>query len=357
MPVARNLFVQANNLKHFIQSVLTGHGVPSPSARIVSDCLALADLRGIDTHGINRLPSYLDQIKAGVLDPKAKPTVAQVTPVVAQVDCHNGLAYVAATQGIERAIDMANSYGIGLVSVKHSSHLGMSAWVVQKALDAGMMSMVLTNASPTVPVWGGSVKLMGTSPIACGAPGGREKPFLMDMATTVATKGRILKAPRNGEEIPDTWALDRKGNPTTDPEEALKGGLRPIGDHKGSALAILMDLFAGVFTGSAFAGQVGSPDDVSKFSDIGHLFIVLKPDLFMPWEEYCKRADHLYRTVVDSEPLDGVERIYYPGEREQLTYEERLRSGVPLTRMDIDKLNTYADAVGVERLVVSKRRE
>ncbi|KAK5176518.1 hypothetical protein LTR16_011122, partial [Cryomyces antarcticus] len=156
---------------------------------------------------------------------------------------------------------MAQTYGIGMVSVKHSNHFGMSAWIVQQALDAGMMSLVFTNSSPALPVWGGRGKLMGVSPIACGAPAGRTKPFILDMAPSVAARGKIYKAKRRGEKIPVDWALDAEGRRTDDPAAALEGVMLPMGGPKGSALSIMMDVFSGVLSGSAFAGHVTNPYD------------------------------------------------------------------------------------------------
>ena len=140
-----------------------GNGVPEPGADIVAKCLVAADLRGMDSHGVNRIPSYMARIREGVLDPAAIPTLHQVTPVVAQVDGNNTFGFLGASMGMKAATDMAEVYGIGMVSVKHSNHFGMSAWVVQQAIDAGMMSLVFTNSSPALPAWGGKSKLISPS--------------------------------------------------------------------------------------------------------------------------------------------------------------------------------------------------
>lgn len=139
----------------YVKSILEVNGVSPEHASIVADCLVAADLRGVDTHGVNRIPSYVARIRQGVLDPKAEPELKEITPVVAQVDGKNGFGFVSAKLGMAKAIDMAKVFGIGMVSVKHSNHFGMSAWVVQQALDAGLMSLVFTNSSPALPVWGG----------------------------------------------------------------------------------------------------------------------------------------------------------------------------------------------------------
>ncbi|KAI9779555.1 MAG: hypothetical protein M1839_007364, partial [Geoglossum umbratile] len=247
----------------FAESILVAHGVPLENAAIVARCLVEADLRGIDTHGINRIPSYLERIREGVLNPKAFPELTQVTPVVAQVNGHNSFGFLGAHMGMARAIEMAKEFGIGMVSVKHSNHFGMATSYVLQAIEADMMSLVFTNSSPAMPPWGGIGKLMGTSPIACGAPAGKTRPFVLDMAPSLAARGKIYKALRRGEKIPNDWALDGEGKPTEDPASALKGVVQPIGGPKGSALAIMMDVFSGVLSGSAFAGQVTSPHDPS----------------------------------------------------------------------------------------------
>lgn len=244
------------------------------------------------------------------------------------------------------AVEMAKEFGIGMVSIKHSNHFGMSAWVVQEALDAGMMSLVFTNSSPALPVWGGKSKLMGVSPIACGAPGGKEPPFILDMAPSIAARGKIHKAKRRGEKIPIDWALDGEGKPTDDPERALEGVMLPMGGPKGSALSVMMDVFSGVLSGSAFAGNVTNPYDPSRPADVGHFLIAIKPDLFMSLDDFKGRMDYLYQRVVGSEKMHGVDRIYFPGEIEQLKQAERLRDGIPLVDAEIKALNAEAERVG-----------
>ncbi|KAF2139098.1 uncharacterized protein K452DRAFT_80797 [Aplosporella prunicola CBS 121167] len=351
-PKPQHIRVRASDATAFVQAILKGNGVPEDNAVVVAKCLVAADLRGVDTHGINRIPSYMARIRQGVLDATASPTLNQVTPVVAQVDGHNGFGFLAAHTGMASAIRMAQDYGIGMVSIKHSNHFGMSAWVVQQALDAGLMSLVFTNSSPALPVWGGREKLMGVSPIACGAPAGTSKPFILDMAPSVAARGKIYKALRRGEKIPRDWALDAEGSPTDDPAAALQGVMLPMGGPKGSALSIMMDVFSGVLSGSAFAGHVTNPYDPSRPADVGHFLVAIKPDLFMSLEEFKARMDYLHQRVVGSEKMTGVDRVYFPGEIEQLTQDERERVGIPYVEAEIAALNKEAQTVGAENINV-----
>jgi LDH2 family malate/lactate/ureidoglycolate dehydrogenase len=301
----------------------------------------------------NRIPSYMARIREGVLDARASPSIRQVSPAVAQVDGHNGFGFLAAHKGMAAAIDMAKKIGIGMVSVKHSNHFGMSAWVVQQALDAGMMSLVFTNSSPALPVWGGKAKLMGVSPIACGAPAGKGRPFIVDMAPSVAARGKIYKALRRGEQIPSDWALDKDGRQTQDPAAALEGVMLPMGGPKGSAIALMMDVFSGVLSGSAFAGHVTNPYDPSRPADVGHFLVAIKPDLFMSIEEFKERMDYLYQRVVGSERMTGTDRIYFPGEIEDLNKEKRLKDGIPLVAAEIQALNKEAERVGAASILTA----
>lgn len=268
------------------------------------------------------------------------------------MDGKNGFGFLAAAKGMSCAIEMAKNFGIGMVSIKHSNHFGMSAWIVRQAVDASMMSLVFTNSSPALPAWGGRSKLMGVSPIACGAPGGTQPPFILDMAPSVAARGKIYTAYRQGEKIPSDWALDARGKPTDDPVAALEGVMLPIGGPKGSALALMMDIFSGVLSGSAFAGHVTGPYDFSRPANVGHFLIAIKPDLFMTLEEFKDRMDYLYRRVVESDKMDGVERIYFPGEIELLNEEERTRLGIPYVEDEVAALNAEADMAGSPVLAV-----
>lgn len=355
-PSSRIARIPSSEAHAYVKAVLEANKVSPEHASTVADCLVAADLRGVDTHGVNRIPSYVARIRQGVLEPTAEPELKEITPVVAQVDGKNGFGFVAAKLGMAKAIDMAKVFGIGMVSVKHSNHFGMSAWVVQQALDAGLMSLVFTNSSPALPVWGGKSKLMGVSPIACGAPG-NEHPFILDMAPSVAARGKIYKAKRRGEKIPQDWALDAEGRQTDDPAAALEGVMLPMGGPKGSALAIMMDVFSGVLSGSAFAGHVTNPYDPSRPADVGHFLVAIKPDLFMSMEEFKGRMEYLYQRVVDSDKMAGVDRIYMPGELEQLTQEERTRSGIPYVEAEIQALNEEARQVGSYEIKVSNWEE
>ena len=261
------------------------------------------------------------------------------------------------------AIAMAKSeMGMGLVGVKNSNHFGMAAWLPMMAAEEGLLSLVFTNSSPALPAWGARERLLGVSPLACGAPassvgageggeGVAAPPFILDMAPSVAARGKIYTALRRGEKIPAGWALDKEGRPTEDPAAALDGGVMlPMGGPKGSALAIMMDVFSGVLTGAAFAGGVAGPYDPSRPAGVGHFIMAIRPDLFLSAAEFRERMVVLYRSVVDSKPMEGVERVYFPGEIEILTHQKREKEGIPFARSEIEALNAEAERVGAKKL-------
>lgn len=347
---SRKVFIPAKQAEEYAKSLLIANKVPADNAAIIARCLVEADLRGVDTHGINRLPSYMKRLREGVMDPGASPSVEAKSPVVAMVDGNNSFGFLAATAGMDFAVSAAKTYGIGMASVKHSNHFGMGACYALQAAREGMMSLVFTNSSPAMAPWGSKEKIVGVSPLACGAPGGVEKPFILDMAPSTAARGKLYKAVRRSEKIPLDWALDADGYPADDPAAALKGVMLPMGGPKGSALAIMMDVFSGVLSGAAFAGNVTGPYDASKVSDVGHLMVAIKPDMFLTIDEFRDRMDYLFRRVTQSEKAPGTDRVYFPGEIEQLNQEYRVETGIPYVEEEIKTLNDEARLVGSKEL-------
>jgi LDH2 family malate/lactate/ureidoglycolate dehydrogenase len=347
MMVASNPTIRVpHQLAHdFVVSILEKNGVPSDRAACVAESLVLADLRGIDTHGINRLNGYVDRIKHNILDPNPPLEFVMKAPVMAHLDARNTFGFVAGTMAIDKGIELASTFGLGVVAVKNSNHYGMAATYLMRAIKAGFGAFAFTNASRSMPAWGAKEPLLGTSPFAVGVPGGKEGDYILDMSPSVAARGKIRKAQRRGEKIPEGYALDQDGRPTTDPTAALNGVVLPIGGPKGSGLAIMMDIFGGLMSGASFAGEV--KDQYKNMSDpqgVGHWFMVFKPDLFLDSrEEFITRMDTVMVKIRNCEKAAGVERIYTPGEIERDVEAERRTGGIPYTRGEITALNTLAE--------------
>lgn len=338
--------VSPSSAHSFVIAVLSKYHIPSNRAELIVESLVLADLRGVDTHGINRLGGYIERIKHNVLDPNPDLTFDMKTLVMAHLDAKNTFGFVAASLAIDKGVEMAQKYGMGVVAVKNSNHYGMAATYLLRAIKKGCAAMAFTNASRSMPPWGAKEPLLGTSPFAVGVPGGDAGDFVLDMSPSVAARGKIRKAARRGEKIPEGYALDAEGRPTTDPEAALAGGVvLPIGGPKGSGLALMMDLFGGLMSGAAFAGGVNDQyKNLEEPQNVGHWFLVFRPKLFLEGgiKELRERMDTLLRRVWQCEKAAGVERIYTSGEIEAEMEVKRRKEGIPYSRGEVDGLNALA---------------
>ena len=349
MSQGEELRLTAAEATDFAAAMFAVHGVPPRDARIAAGCLVRADLRGVDTHGIVRMPGYLDRIGRGLVDPAPRLEPRRVAPAVAHLDGQNGLGFVVATRATDEAMAIARESGIGLVGVSRSTHFGMAATYLLQAVEAGFAALVFTNASPAMPPWGGRKELLGTSPFGAAMPNPGGQPFVLDMAPSVAARGKIRRALREGRSIPEGYALDADGRPTTDPAEALKGVVLPIGGPKGAGLSMLMDLLCGVLTGAAFAGDVG--DQYKRFDrpqNVGHFILAIRPDLFMPAEAIAERMAEFVATIRANPTADGFDEILLPGEPEARTEARRRAEDIPYRRADLSPLLDLARSKGVD---------
>jgi LDH2 family malate/lactate/ureidoglycolate dehydrogenase len=350
------VYVAAEAADAFVRQILVKHGLPAEDAATVAACLVSADLRGVDTHGICRLPGYLDRVRRGLINARPQLAPRRVTPVAATLDGQDAFGFVVGQCAIKEAMAMAREFGIGIVSVRRSTHFGMAASYVKPAIEAGFIALVFSNASAAMPPWGGRQGLLGTSPFAAGAPGGTLAPFLLDMSPAVAARGKIRRAQRRGEKIPLGYALDADGRPTTDPTAALGGVVLPIGGYKGSGLSMLMDILGGVISGAGFAGGVGDQYKVyDRPQDVGHFFLAMRPDLFIPEGDYRARMDTLVERVRNVPKAEGFDEILIPGEPEARLEATHRRTGIPFSPGEIAALQAEAARAGVAALAVSKR--
>ena len=340
----------------FARSLLQAHGVPTEDAATIAGCLVSADLRGVDTHGLCRLPIYLERVRAGLINPSPNLAPKRVTPVAATLDGENGFGFVIGTRAMAEAISMAKEFGIGVVSARRSTHFGMAASYALPAVNAGFMAMVFSNASQAMPPWGSKQMLLGTNPFCMAAPAGKHRPIILDMSPAVAARGKIRRAERRGEAIPLGYALDAEGRPTTDPTAALAGVVLPIGEHKGSGISMFMDIFGGVISGANFGGAVGDQyKAMDQPQDVGHFFLAMKPNLFVSEDDYRARMDALIDRVRAAPRVDGVHEILLPGEPEDRYEAERRKTGIPYSAGEVAVLQDEAKKAGIQPLVVSDR--
>jgi len=337
-------------LDRVVTDIFASYGLPRGDAARVSECLLFAEARGMSSHGLSRIPIYTRRLREKLVNPTPSLAVEEASPAVARVDGDHGMGFVVATKAMDEAVKRAQDLGIGLVLAKNSSHFGMAAIYLHQAIDAGMAAMVLTNASPAMPVWGGRNAFLGTSPFALAVPGGKV-PIVLDMATSVAARGKVRRAAQLGQPIPEGWALDERGRPTTDAEAAYKGIVLPLGGPKGSGLSLLMEALAGVMAGAAFGGDVANMyKNFDRPQRTGHLFLAIRPNLFMSRAEYERDIDTLVDRAKSCPKAEGFDEILMPGEREARLFAERRKSGVPVSQEDVDMLAAEAKTAGTQGL-------
>lgn len=341
--------VRSDELQRFVSSIFKTYGLTEQDANRTAECLVEADLRGVASHGVARIPIYTERLRRGLVNPRPALTVEAITPVAARLDGDNGLGFIVATRAMKEAIERARGFGLGFVLIHHSTHFGMAASYLLQAVEAGFSAFVFTNASPAMPVWGGCTPFLGTSPFAFAAPGGERHPgIVLDMATSVVARGKIRRAVQKGEPIPAGWALDGQGRPTTNASEAYSGLILPLGGPKGSGLSLMMEVLAGVMSGAAFGGEVRNQyTDFDAPQNVGHCIICMRPDLAMPAAVFRQRMDELVSRAKDSPRLDEEQEILMPGEPEARLARFRREHGIPLAIDDIAVLREEGQRVGL----------
>jgi len=338
---------RTDDIRSFCCSVLEKLTVPREDALEVSDCLLQADLRGVDSHGIIRLPVYAGRIRKGVVNPRPKPHIISVHAAAALLDGDNGLGAVVGSRAMENALELAASSGIGFVGVRRTNHFGIAAFYVGKAIRRNFIGVAASNAPPHMAPFGGRSRFLGTNPFAVGIPAGRRSPLLFDASTSVVARGKIIVAAQERKPIPEGWAIDSEGNPTTDAAAALAGSVLPFGGAKGSAISFIIDILCGVLTGSAFALHLNTLENLGAEQNLGHVFFALRTDLFMPAKEFAGRMDTALEMLTTSPPASGVERVLAAGELEMQNEIKNRALGVPLVSSVVDQLATLGSELGV----------
>jgi ureidoglycolate dehydrogenase (NAD+) len=343
--------VAASRLTAFAVAVLRCAGVPDAEAGIVADTLVEADLRGVHSHGVMRLPIYIKRIQAGLVRPEASATVVTEGDAFVQLDAHNGLGQVASVRAMDLAIGKARRRGIGIVGVAHSTHFGAAAYYAMQAAARQMIGVAITNTVPLMPPVGGAAKIVGNNPIAYAIPAGRERPVVLDIATSVVAHGKVQRARGRGDRVPLGWGVDRHGEPTDRPEAIMDGGmLLPFGGHKGFGLAMIFDLLCGPLTGAGASAEVAglAIGGQARPQNAGHLFLAIDVAQFRPLPDFFDSVDRYVQAVRNSPRAPGIERIYVPGEIEFETADARRRDGIPIDPDVIADLNGLAREFALE---------
>jgi len=320
-----------SELRRLTERILEAAGVPREKVALVTDPLIAANLRGVDSHGVQLVPHYVEQIEAGDVEPHAEGHVVRESGACLLYDGEHGLGAITSSICCGHAARLALQFGVSLVVAREATHFGIAGYWAQKISSAGLIGMALCDASPTVPPWQGRVGRLGTNPISLSVPHPGGRGWLLDMATTTAAYGRLEKLQLEGRTtIPPGWALDREGRPTTDLATALGGFLAPLGGYKGSGLAVLVEILCGVLSGGAMATEIRGIRQHGRYSRVNHTFLALDVARFMPLEEFYQRMDRLVAEIKSAPPADGYDEVLVAGDPEWRAEDQRQQHGIPI---------------------------
>ena len=341
-------------LKDYVVRFFTAMHVPEIDARIASDVLVSADLRGVNSHGVIRLHTYYgNRLQKDLIDPHSPIKTLMESPATLALDGGNGLGQVVAYRAMSRCIEKADTAGIAVTTVRNSNHFGIAGYYAMMALPQDMIGISLTNSQPLVAPTYGLKNVLGTNPIAVAIPSGEERPYVLDMATSIVPIGRVAVYEKTGEKIPLGWGINAEGELTQEPGEVTHGGaLLPLGGpaelrgYKGYGLSLLVDLLSGVLSGAAFGQDVGHPSR-PQHADVGHFFAAIKIENFRPVDFFKKDMDEYLRTLKATPKLPGQNRVYIHGEKEFELAEKYQREGVPLLVEVVESLKEAGEKASV----------
>ena len=344
-----NCVIDSQKLREVGSRILQHEGVPAADAEFVADTLVEADLRGIHSHGYVRLGRYVRELKGRITNPHPQIRTIEEGPGYARVDGDSGLGQLVGRYAMELCIEKARTSGSATVTAGRSRHFGTAGTYCLMALEHDFIGMAMTVASPRLAPTGGIQPLFGNNPIAMAVPGDQEFPLVIDFAAGRIAAGKLELAAARGASLPEGLARDLDGNPTVDPRVALEGSIVPIGEHKGYCLTLLIEILAGLLSGSPYFGV--ERDQVAEHmreQGIGHFFMAVDPGRFMPVEHFKASIAHMVERTKATSKLNDVDELFLPGEIEARCRQERLRDGIPLASTTVDLVRELGRECGVE---------
>ncbi|MFZ8783218.1 MAG: Ldh family oxidoreductase [Desulfurococcaceae archaeon] len=359
-PVPPYVRVTASSLKRLVREVFTALGVREGDAEVVADVLVTADLMGISSHGVQRVERYVAGIERGAVNVNAEMRLVVDASTVLVLDADNGLGQVAALRAMQYGIARARELGVGVVLVRRSHHFGIAGYYALKAVEHGMIGVAMTNSEPLVAYIGTVERYLGTNPIAFAAPRKHPPPLLYDGALSVVPVGKIEVYSKLGREIPEGWVISASGEIMRGDArrvyEAIRrreaailplgGYLEDFGGHKGSGLALVVDVICGVLSGAAWGFHVGYT--TVRDANVGHALVALDISKVMRLEEFYERLEQMISEIKSLKKSPWTENIWIPGEKAWLTMQTRLKIGIPIHLNILENLREIARRVGVK---------
>ncbi len=340
--------VSADVLQATVSAIFQRCGMPFQNASLLAETLVFADLRGVHSHGVLRVPEYVCKLREGGVDPTGKPRVMRDGGAVLVIDGGNSMGQIGGTFAMRQAVERAKITGIAAAAVRGSNHCGAMAYYAMMALPEDMIGIATTNALPTMAPWGGVDKILGINPLAVAVPAGEEFPVVLDVAFSGSSHGKIRVYHQKGLPIPEDWAFDANGRPTTKTTEALNGLLQPIGGYKGTGLAFVMGILSTLLSGASYGTELGNMVEGPKAGQDGHFFMALKVGAFEEPRRFKQRMDRIIRQIRNSRPTPGIDQIYAPGHLEAETERRYRHEGIPLNLATLQGIIQAAAPLGVD---------
>lgn len=346
--MARQLLILPSGiLRDLTQECFTRLGLSTGDAFAVADVLIDANLRGIESHGFQRVPIYMRRVSAGLAGGTERMSVAAEWGCLCRMDARQALGPAAGVRAIDYAVELAGKHGMGMVAVGHSTHFGPAGYYARRACSQGLVAIVASNAPKTMAPHGASEPFIGTDPVAVAIPLGRVEPFVLDMAASIVARGKIIRAATLGQPIPEGLAIDRDGRPTTDAQAALIGSVLPSGGAKGSGIALAVNILAGILAGADFDDEMASMyDDWDRPQNVGHLFLVIDPGRVGDPGRSAQRLESLVERLHGLRPAEGYSAVLYAGEPEADLFRTRTVLGVPIQGEELMEVSQVCAAYG-----------
>lgn len=345
------MHVQFEDLKKFCKQAYQKVGVPDDEADIIADLLARSDLRGVETHGVTRLPIYIQRLQKGYVRAVCKMTILNDKGATTFIEAHGSMGHVVSYKAMEIAIKKAMEFGMGWVSVKDSGHFGVAGLFPMMAVEKDLIGYVVTNTAPMMAPHGGRERIIGNNPLSFAFPADKYLPIVLDLSCSVVSSGKLILCRKKGEKIPLGWAYDKDGLPTEDPYEGYEGGgsLAPIGGYKGYGMVLVHEMLTSMLTGGKWTRYIKSlyEEDKTGIQGTCHSFMVIDPDCFIGRENFKKDMDRYIRSIKESGKAKNATEILMPGEPEYRTEAHRLKEGIPLESTTLQELVALGKSLGV----------
>ena len=344
--------ISYEDLSEFCQKAYMSAGVPEDEAGIVAGLLARADLRGVASHGVSRLPIYIERLEKDYVRKVCQFDIKKQKGATAYVNAHGSMGHLVSQKAMRLAMDLAEEHGIGWVNVVDSGHFGVTGFFPMMALEKDLIGYICSNSAPMMAPFGGKKRIIGNNPLSYAFPAEKHTPIVVDFSCSVVASGRLILARKKGESIPLGWAVDSEGRPTTDPYAGYEGGgsLMPMAQHKGYGLALGHEIMSSLLGGGKWTINIKSlyEKEESGIQGTCHSFMAVDPDCFVGRDEFKKLMDEYIEAIKASGPAEGVKEIFMPGELEARTEKDYTANGIPLVAATVEDLTKLAQRLGLK---------